>query len=222
MPLHPHAAAGARSGMPSRPVSCAVKRAADIVISALALLFLMPFMLIVAAVIALDGNRTILFGHERVGRGGRTFLCLKYRTMFCDAEQRLEALLASDPQRAAEWAVHRKLDHDPRITPIGRFLRATSLDELPQLINVLRGDMSIVGPRPVTAEELLRYGICERAYKSVRPGITGPWQIGGRNDVSYGERVRLDDRYAREWTLWSDFVLIIRTPSAVLLQRGAK
>ena len=206
----------------SRLASRAAKRALDCLIAASLLIALLPFLLVVIALIAGEGRGRILFGHGRIGRDGRPFRCLKFRTMFVDAEPRLQALLASDAARAAEWAVHRKLDADPRITPVGRFLRATSLDELPQLINVLRGEMSVVGPRPVTAEELLRYGSSARAYKSVRPGITGPWQVSGRNRIGYADRVRLDARYAREWGVGSDLMLVLRTPAAVLSQRGAQ
>lgn len=205
----------------SRLASRAVKRALDCLIAVALLIALLPTLAIIAGLIAAEGRGAILFGHRRIGRGGTPFRCLKFRTMFADADARLQALLASDPARAAEWAIHRKLEADPRITPVGRFLRATSLDELPQLINVLRGEMSIVGPRPVTAEELLRYGSSARAYKSVRPGITGPWQVSGRNRIGYADRVRLDARYARDWTLRSDIMLVLRTPSAVLSQRGA-
>lgn len=205
-----------------RLASRAAKRALDCLIAGALLLALLPFLLIVAGLIAAEGHGPILFGHSRIGRGGKPFACLKFRTMFIDAEARLQRLLAADAARAAEWALHRKLDVDPRITRIGRFLRATSLDELPQVINVLRGEMSIVGPRPVTAEELLRYGTSARAYKSVRPGITGPWQVNGRNQIGYADRVRLDARYAREWSLATDFMLVLRTPSAVLSRRGAK
>jgi exopolysaccharide production protein ExoY len=223
--LVPSAARSVRrivAGPADRLWSRAGKRAFDVILATLMLVLLAPFFAIVAAVIRLGGPGPVLFGHRRIGRGGTSFRCLKFRTMFADAEARLNALLASDPRRAAEWAIHRKLDGDPRITPIGRLLRATSLDELPQLINVLRGEMSIVGPRPVTAEELLRYGVSARAYKSVRPGITGLWQVSGRNDVSYRERVQFDHRYAREWSVLGDIVLVLRTPLAVISQRGAK
>jgi lipopolysaccharide/colanic/teichoic acid biosynthesis glycosyltransferase len=205
----------------ARLVSRAAKRGFDCTVAALLLIVLLPFLAIVVALIAMAGG-PVFFGHPRVGRDGRIFHCLKFRTMFPDAEARLQALLATDAALAAEWAAHRKLERDPRITPIGRFLRATSLDELPQLINVLRGEMSIVGPRPVTDDELLRYGMCARAYKSVRPGITGPWQVSGRNNIGYRERVRLDDAYAREWRVGTDLLLVLRTPYAVLSQRGAK
>ena len=206
----------------SRLLGRAAKRAFDCTAAMFLLILLLPFFALVGCLIAIADRGNVFFGHARIGRGGTVFICLKFRTMFHDAEARLQALLAADPRRAAEWALHRKLDRDPRITPIGRFLRATSLDELPQLINVLRGEMSIVGPRPVTAEELLRYGSCARAYKSVRPGITGLWQVSGRNTVSYGDRVRLDQRYAQEWGVWTDLLLVLRTPYAVLSQRGAK
>lgn len=211
-----------RADPTARLLSRAIKRAFDWLAALLLLVLLLPFFALVGSLIMLCGPGPVFFGHSRIGRDGVAFPCLKFRTMFCDAEARLLALLASDPQRAAEWATHRKLDRDPRITPIGRVLRATSLDELPQLINVLRGDMSIVGPRPVTAEELLRYGVCARAYKSVRPGITGLWQVSGRNSLSYRERVRFDNLYAREWSVLNDLMLVLRTPYAVLSQRGAK
>ena len=206
----------------ARLLSRAAKRAFDWLAALLLLVLLLPFFALIGGLIMLGGSGPVFFGHLRIGRDGVAFPCLKFRTMFCDAEARLLALLASDPQRAAEWATHRKLDRDPRITPVGRFLRATSLDELPQLINVLRGEMSIVGPRPVTAEELLRYGVCARAYKSVRPGITGLWQVSGRNNLSYRERVRFDNLYAREWSVLNDLILVLRTPYAVISQRGAK
>lgn len=223
--LVPTAARSARTIVadPSaRLLSRATKRAFDVLFATLLLVLLAPFFALLAGLIAIGGPGPLLFGHSRIGRDGGSFRCLKFRTMFCDADARLTALLTSDPRRAAEWAEHRKLDRDPRITPVGRFLRATSLDELPQLINVLRGEMSIVGPRPVTAEELLRYGVCARAYKSVRPGITGLWQVSGRNNLSYRERVRFDNLYAREWSVLSDLMLVLRTPYAVISQRGAK
>lgn len=204
-----------------RLLARAVKRAIDVSLALILLTLLAPLMVAIALIIAAEGHGQIVFGHPRIGRFGASFRCLKFRTMIVDANRRLEILLLTDPALAAEWAMHRKLDRDPRITPIGRFLRATSLDELPQLINVLRGDMSLVGPRPVTAEELLRYGRCARAYKSVRPGITGPWQIGGRNRLSYADRVRLDDHYARTWGVGHDLLLLAKTPAAVLSRRGA-
>jgi exopolysaccharide production protein ExoY len=142
-----------------------------------------------------------LFRHRRVGFNGKYFDCLKFRTMVTDAPERLRQLLESDPVAAAEWAANRKLRYDPRVTAIGAILRRSSLDELPQLFNVLKGDMSIVGPRPVTAEELVRYSGAVDAYLACRPGITGLWQVSGRSTTTYSKRVACDAFYAREWSM---------------------
>ena len=136
-----------------------------------------------------------MFSHERVGLGGTTFFCLKFRSMYEDSDTRLETLLAGDSSARQEWSEHYKLKEDPRITPLGHFLRESSIDELPQLVNVLRGDMSLVGPRPVIVEELEKYGHAKEAYLSVRPGLTGLWQVSGRNDLDYETRVALDTEY---------------------------
>jgi exopolysaccharide production protein ExoY len=197
------------------------KRALDIAGAGALLLLGAPVFLLLAMIVRADGGPAF-YAHERVGRGGRRFGCLKFRSMVVDSAARLEALLASDPAARAEWEATRKLRHDPRITWIGRFLRATSLDELPQLINVLRGDMSLVGPRPVVATELAaHYGTAAEHYLAVRPGITGLWQVSGRSDTSYAERVALDVRYATTPSLLEDVRILLRTPAAVLLRRGA-
>ena len=179
----------------------------------------LPLMLILAALVRAGGPQAI-FGHERIGRDGRRFRCLKFRTMVPDAEARLAELLARDPDARAQWDRARKLDRDPRITRLGGFLRRTSLDELPQLWNVLRGEMSLVGPRPVTADELGRYGDCLAAYLSLRPGLTGPWQVNGRNDISYAERVRMDHDYAQRLSLGADLAILARTVLVVLGATG--
>jgi undecaprenyl-phosphate galactose phosphotransferase len=153
----------------------------------------------------------VLFAHARVGRDGETFRCLKFRSMVPNAKEALERLLASDPAARAEWERDYKLKDDPRITPFGRLLRRTSLDELPQLINVVRGDMSLVGPRPVVPAELDRYGEARVYYLQVRPGLTGLWQVSGRNDVDYERRVALDAWYVRNWTLWYDVLILLKT-----------
>jgi exopolysaccharide production protein ExoY len=173
-----------------------VKRGIDLVGAGTLLLLVLPLMLGITLIVRLDGGPA-LFRHNRIGRGGRVFPCLKFRSMVMDADQRLARLLAEDPAAAAEWVTRRKLPNDPRITRIGRFLRATSLDELPQLINVLRGEMSLVGPRPVVREELeLHYSpAASAAYVSTRPGVTGLWQISGRSNTTYQERVTLDTLY---------------------------
>jgi exopolysaccharide production protein ExoY len=170
-----------------------------------------PLMLTLAALVRLTSRGPAFYGHERVGRGGQTIRCLKLRTMVRDADARLAALLASDPGLAEEFARTFKLKHDPRVTRMGRFLRKTSLDELPQLINVFRGEMSLVGPRPITEDEMRRYGQYMPIVLSARPGMTGLWQVSGRNDVSYSTRVALDVQYAFGQSLGSDLSIIART-----------
>jgi lipopolysaccharide/colanic/teichoic acid biosynthesis glycosyltransferase len=161
-----------------------------------------------------------MFGHARVGRGGRMFRCWKIRTMVPDAESRLAAYLNLNPAAAAEWDAERKLNDDPRITRIGDIMRRTSLDELPQIWNVLIGEMSFVGPRPVTADELGKYGISRSAYCAMRPGITGLWQVSGRNEVSYAERVALDVDYLRRMSLALDLSIIARTAGVIVRPTG--
>jgi lipopolysaccharide/colanic/teichoic acid biosynthesis glycosyltransferase len=197
------------------------KRALDIIGAGVGLVLLAPFFLIVALMVRADGGPA-LFAHQRVGRGGKLFGCLKFRSMVIDSQARLEALLASDPGARAEWEATRKLKNDPRITRIGRFLRSTSLDELPQLINVLRGEMSLVGPRPVQEAEIDRYyGASAAHYMAVRPGITGLWQVSGRSETSYESRVALDVAYVSRPSLLADISILLRTPVAVLSRRGA-
>lgn len=197
------------------------KRALDIVGAGLGLVVLVPFFLIVAMMVRADGGPAF-FAHQRVGRGGKLFGCLKFRSMVIDSQARLEDLLANDPAARAEWDATRKLKNDPRITRIGRFLRSTSLDELPQLINVLRGEMSLVGPRPVQEAEIDRYyGASAAHYMAVRPGITGLWQVSGRSETSYESRVALDVAYVSRPSLLADIAILLRTPVAVLSRRGA-
>jgi lipopolysaccharide/colanic/teichoic acid biosynthesis glycosyltransferase len=193
----------------------------DILGAGALLLLALPAFLVIAALVKLDGGK-VFYAHERVGRGGRLFGCLKFRSMVVDSDQRLAVLLARDPAARAEWDATRKLKNDPRVTAIGRFLRASSLDELPQILNVLRGEMSLVGPRPVQASELAAfYGAAAQHYMMVRPGITGPWQISGRSDTSYAQRVALDVAYVTKPSLWTDVKILLRTPVAVLARRGA-
>jgi exopolysaccharide production protein ExoY len=162
-----------------------------------------------------------LFRHRRVGFNGKHFDCLKFRTMVTDAPERLRQLLDSDPVAAAEWTANRKLRYDPRVTAIGASLRKSSLDELPQLFNVLRGEMSIVGPRPVTEEELVRYSGAVNAYLACRPGITGLWQVSGRSTTTYNKRIACDTFYARNWSMTLDAKIVIVTIPALLLSDGA-
>ena len=199
----------------------AAKRALDILGAGGLLLLAMPAFLVIAALVKMDGGRAF-YAHERVGRGGRLFGCLKFRSMVMDSDRRLAALLATDAAARAEWDATRKLKNDPRVTWIGRILRATSLDELPQLINVLKGEMSLVGPRPVQASELAAfYGPAAQHYMAVRPGITGPWQVSGRSDTSYAQRVALDVAYVAHPSILTDVKILLRTPVAVLARRGA-
>jgi exopolysaccharide production protein ExoY len=181
----------------------------------------MPVMVVIAAAVAMDGG-PVIYRHRRIGRDGKAFDCLKFRTMILDAEDCLNEYLSYHPEESGEWERERKLSHDPRITPIGRLLRTSSADELPQLLNVIAGSMSLVGPRPVTASELALYGESAELYKSVRPGITGPWQISGRNDLSYDTRVLLDTGYVREWSLQTDLRVLLQTPTVVLSRSGAR
>lgn len=195
------------------------KRVVDLVIAVPMLVLLSPIIAVLLLITATDGHNPV-FAHRRVGKNGRLFPCLKVRTMVIDATDRLAELLRNDPEAAAEWARERKLTNDPRITPIGGFLRKTSLDELPQLWNVIRGDMSLVGPRPVIREELELYGKWAPRYESLKPGLTGPWQVSGRNDVTYDERVMMDVRYARRHTLLGDLGILFMTGRAVLNRTG--
>ena len=193
----------------------------DILLASLVLLFFAPLFLVLVALVKLTSRGPAIYGHPRVGYDGRSFTCLKFRSMVANGDEALRRHLAENPAARREWELSRKLRHDPRVTLVGRFLRKSSLDELPQLINVLRGDMSIVGPRPIVTAELVRYGQDATQYCSTRPGITGLWQISGRSDTGYEERVTLDVTYVRQWSLRQDLRIIMLTIPAVLLQRGS-
>jgi len=197
------------------------ERLIDVAASVFGLLFVAPLFCLLMLLMFIGDSGPVLFAQRRIGRGGREFNCLKFRTMVPDAEQRLEALFAADPQARAEWEQDHKLRDDPRITSLGRFLRRSSLDELPQLFNVLKGEMSLVGPRPIVAAEIERYGRHFADYCSIRPGLTGLWQVSGRNDVSYSRRVALDVLYARRKSLSLYVRILLATLPAVLLSRGA-
>jgi lipopolysaccharide/colanic/teichoic acid biosynthesis glycosyltransferase len=205
----------------ARPLSLTTKRLIDVIGAAAALIMMAPLLLLIACLLLLFERGPILFRQVRVGRGGRRFMCLKFRTMIIDAEEALEKYLTTNMDARREWEASQKLKKDPRITPLGHFLRRTSLDELPQLLNVLGGQMSLVGPRPIVPDEIARYGDQLEAYLSVRPGITGLWQVSGRNDCNYNERVQLDARYVSEWRLYRDLIILLRTVPAVLRQRGS-
>lgn len=199
----------------------ATKRAVDVVLAGVLLVLFSPLLASVMAVVALGGGHP-LFGHERVGRGGRSFRCWKIRTMRRDAETRLAGLLQLDPVCRRQWAADRKLAPDPRATRLGRFLRRTSLDELPQLWNVLVGDMSLVGPRPVTRDELPRYGANAGHYCAVRPGITGAWQVARTARTTYDERVAMDRRYVETSSLLGDAAILLRTLRAPFAPTGVE
>jgi lipopolysaccharide/colanic/teichoic acid biosynthesis glycosyltransferase len=196
-------------------------RITDIVISLTALVILAPVFILATIFVYLTDPGPIFFAHRRLGREGRLFPCLKFRTMVMDAEERLKTILAEDPARRAEWALDHKLRDDPRITVIGKFLRSSSIDELPQLFNVLRGDMSLVGPRPIVEAEIVRYGRYYQCYCAVRPGITGLWQISGRNDVSYRRRVAMDVTYSRACCFKLNMKILVMTIPSVLMAKGS-
>lgn len=197
------------------------KRAFDFVGAFILILFFLPFMLLVAIALLIADGRPILFSHSRIGRNGVPFGCLKFRTMLRSSDHLLQDRLRTDPAACAEWLVCRKLKNDPRVHPVGKFLRRTSLDELPQLFNVLAGQMSLVGPRPVIRAEMREYGHRDGCYLSLRPGITGLWQVSGRSDTTYRERVDLDERYFNEQSLLLDVRILFRTLLVVLMARGA-
>lgn len=188
----------------------------------LLLVALSPLMATIAFLIWRRDGTPVLFAHYRVGRGGRLFRCMKFRSMLRNSEQLLADHLRDNPQARAEWVRDQKLENDPRITAVGHFLRRSSLDELPQLLNVLRGEMSLVGPRPITVAELTRYGRVRWHYLSVRPGITGLWQVSGRNNTSYDERVALDERYVEQRSIWLDLSILVKTVRVVALREGAR
>jgi lipopolysaccharide/colanic/teichoic acid biosynthesis glycosyltransferase len=192
----------------------------DRTIALVALIALAPLLILTAVCIAIFDPGPIFFSHRRIGYKGQTFGCLKFRSMVVDADRRLAELLERDPRARLEWHLDHKLRNDPRITPFGKFLRKSSIDELPQLFNVLRGEMRIVGPRPIVAGEIEKYGRFFQHYTSVVPGLTGLWQVTGRNDVSYRRRIATDVFYVRNRTLWLDFKIMLATVGTVLTAKG--
>jgi lipopolysaccharide/colanic/teichoic acid biosynthesis glycosyltransferase len=208
------------SAVRSAVIGHAVKRVFDIVAAISAIVLFSPLLFALALVVRRDGG-PVLYGHTRVGRHGKKFRCLKFRSMVVNSEQVLKDLLARDPEARAEWEREFKLKNDVRVTRIGHFLRRSSLDELPQLWNVLRGEMSFVGPRPIIDQELERYGEDSKYYLMATPGITGLWQVSGRNDVDYATRVSLDVSYVTNWTFWKDIGILFKTFSVVIRGSGA-
>lgn len=207
---------------PAAPLSgyTLAKRILDLLGTILLAAIFSPLIVAIIILMRREGG-SIIYRHRRIGRDGRSFECLKFRTMVPNAEQVLRELLERDPAIKAEWVRDHKLRSDPRVTRLGKFLRRTSLDELPQLWNVMRGEMSLVGPRPVVREELLRYGRNVRAYLSAKPGITGLWQVKGRNDTDYRRRVVLDTYYVRNQNLLLDLYILFKTTKVVLGGSGA-
>ncbi len=219
-PAKPHLRIAAlESGTPqpaAEPLGGGGKRALDLLVSSMTLLLLAPVMAMTALLILLTMGRPVLFSQQRVGFGGRHFACFKFRSMVRNAHEVLERHLAASPEARAEWTQRQKLRNDPRITWVGGIIRKSSIDELPQLFNVIRGDMSCIGPRPVLPDELLRYGHHAAEYQRARPGLSGLWQISGRSNTSYAQRVKLDRIYLRRWSLGLDCAILIRTAPALM------
>lgn len=204
---------------PLRIYKTVVKRVVDLVLAFALLPVFLPIIVGLCIVVRRDGGRGF-FGHTRVGKDGREFKCWKIRTMVVDSEERLKAILESDPEARDEWEKDRKLRNDPRVTKLGSFLRRSSLDELPQLFNVIKGEMSLVGPRPVPRSELALYGSRSDTYLAIRPGVTGLWQVSGRNEVTYDERISMDVQYLRDLSFTNDFKILVKTAGVVLKKTG--
>jgi Undecaprenyl-phosphate galactose phosphotransferase WbaP len=202
------------------PAKAFSKKFFDVILAIILIFFFAPLLLIISAIVKLDGGPAF-FGHTRIGEDGKPFRCWKFRSMTVHADVVLAKLLATDAEARAEWAKDFKLRNDPRITRIGGFLRKSSLDELPQLFNVLKGEMSLVGPRPIVSAEVDRYGTAFVDYVACRPGITGLWQVSGRNDVDYASRVALDKHYAQTWSFARDVNILFRTVIVVARRSGA-
>jgi len=180
-----------------------------------------PLLAAIAILIKMNSPGPVFFGQQRIGQGGRRFIAWKFRSMVVDADRVLKEYLAKRPDLREEWERDQKLKNDPRVTRVGRILRKLSLDELPQLWNVIKGEMSLVGPRPIVQDELAKYGDKGTFYLKVKPGMTGLWQVSGRNDISYKERVELDVYYVRNWSVWLDLYILARTVWVVLFGKGA-
>lgn len=204
-----------------RPIGGSLKRAGDVIFAVSVLIVISPLMGLIAALVWMQDRHASVFAHQRVGFDGKTFNCLKFRTMYPNSAELLALHLERDPSASEEWARTQKLRHDPRVTGVGAVLRVTSLDEIPQLFNVLRGEMSVVGPRPVTIEETRRYGDHYEVYKSARPGLTGLWQVSGRNLTTYEERVALDVKYVQTQSTLNDIRILARTVYVVAVRDGA-
>jgi exopolysaccharide production protein ExoY len=204
------------------PLARLNKRTFDVVVALCALAFFAPLMVLISIALLIQDGRPIFFKHKRIGMGGQPFLCWKFRTMARDSEQRLRQLLESSEACRQQWQTNQKLDPDPRAHRTGALLRKSGMDELPQFINVIRGDMSVVGPRPIVLNEMARYGKDAKYYLALRPGITGLWQVSRRSDTSYDERVEFDVRYCKTWTIAGDIAIMARTAAVLLMTRGSR
>jgi undecaprenyl-phosphate galactose phosphotransferase len=198
-----------------------IKAIFDRVLSIALFIISLPILLLLYAIIYISTNGHPIYKQRRIGKDGKSFNIYKFRTMKIDADQILEEILENDPALKAEWEREFKLKDDPRITKIGKWLRKTSLDELPQIYNVFQGKMSLVGPRPIIKDEIVKYDEFFDYFKAVKPGITGLWQVSGRNDISYEERVRLDVWYVRNWSMELDIMILVKTAAMVLMRKGS-
>jgi lipopolysaccharide/colanic/teichoic acid biosynthesis glycosyltransferase len=203
------------------PWALRTKRALDLVGTVAGAVFVVPLLIVISVAVRVDSRGAVLYRAQRMGKDDKSFSCLKFRTMALDAEEKLEGLLEENPKLREEYLTYHKLRDDPRITRVGRFLRKTSLDELPQLWNVLRGEMSLVGPRPYLHRESEEVGESQEEILRVPPGMTGPWQVAGRSHTSFEERVRMDDHYVRDWSVWLDLILLACTIKILLFRRQA-
>ena len=198
-----------------------LKRVFDFCLGLLLLPIILPILALLMIAVKISSSGPAIYKSDRMGRDGKKFKIYKIRTMWSDASERLQSLLNSNPQLRSEWEKDQKLKSDPRITPIGKILRTLSLDELPQIFNILKGEMSFVGPRPIVESEIIKYGPHFKDYKQVRPGLTGLWQVSGRNDVMYAQRIKLDSHYARSISLILDTKIFLKTLLVVLFRKGA-
>jgi exopolysaccharide production protein ExoY len=209
-----------RADRPARVVGGGFKRGFDLAAALTAILLLLPMFCLIAVAIKLWDRGPVFYRHRRIGLGGASFDCLKFRSMVVNGDEVLSRHLAANSAAAREWEQSRKLKNDPRITPLGASMRKTSIDELPQLVNILRGEMSFVGPRPIVTAEVPKYGDAIGHYLCARPGLTGPWQVSGRNDVDYATRVALDREYVEDWSFRRDVSIIAKTARVVVTARG--
>lgn len=198
-----------------------LKRVLDLLLCTAALPAILPLCLLISLLIRLDSRGAPIYRHERIGRDGKPFLIYKFRTMAADADVQLQRYLDQNPDMAEEWAKSQKLRDDPRLTRLGPFLRKTSLDELPQILNIFLGQMTLVGPRPIVASEKCKYGRYFEEYCEVRPGLTGLWQTSGRNNTTYSQRVAYDHYYINHWSVWLDFWIMAKTIPVAISGRGA-